>query len=80
MSVAADESARPLENVRAQLQAGWQFAGPAFERPAYVAAAGQVRAVELLLCAAGGRQIVIVPDGPALRHFLHDCGLAVIEA
>jgi len=79
MSVAIDESARPLENVRAQLQAGWHLAGPAFERPAYVAAAGQVRAVELLLCAVDGRQIVVVPDGPALRHFLHDYGLAVIQ-
>lgn len=77
---ATDESSRPLEHVRAQLRSGWSIAGPAFERPAYVAAAGQVRAVELVLRAEAASQVVIVPDGPALRHFLHDCGLTVIQS
>ncbi|HYF62093.1 MAG TPA: hypothetical protein VD886_04720 [Herpetosiphonaceae bacterium] len=41
---------------------------------------GSRRAVELVLRSAAGSQIVIVPDGPSLRHFLHDQGLAVIQS
>ncbi len=74
-----DESAYRLDLLRRQLRQGWRIDAPVFGRDAYVSPAGRVRAVEFVLCDANGRQVIAIPDGPSVRDFLQQSGLALVE-
>ena len=75
----SDENAGRLDALRTQLTAGWRIDAPIFARSAFISAAGQVRALEFMLCGDSGRHVMTLPDGPSIRAFLHHYGLNVIE-
>lgn len=74
-----DASDYRLDRLRQQLRQGWRIDAPVFGRDAYLSPAGRVRAVEFVLCADGGRQVIAIPDGPSVRDFLEQYGLTVVE-
>ena len=61
-----------LQWLQSQIAAGWRLEGPVIERPIYLNASGRTSAFEFVLSHERGCQVVAVPDGPEVRHFLHE--------
>jgi hypothetical protein len=62
------------------LAAGWRIDDePVLQRAAYHSAAGRICVYEVILCHVRGRSVIALADEPAVRQFLAERQVAVID-